>query len=126
MNLYRIVLPVMNIERADRFYSYVFDMPGKRVSPGRHYFKLGQVILALYDPDADGDEGIGQWNFHENQYLYFAVADLESIHLKLLSSECLDVDKRIRVMPWGERLFYARDPFSNPICFVDEKTVFGL
>ncbi len=24
----------------------------------------------------------------------------------------------------GERLFYARDPFDNPICFVDEKTVF--
>jgi hypothetical protein len=27
-------------------------------------------------------------------------------------------------MPWGERMFWARDPFDNPISFVDEKTVF--
>jgi hypothetical protein len=34
------------------------------------------------------------------------------------------VDDRIRKRPWGEKSFYARDPFGNPICFVDEKTVF--
>jgi hypothetical protein len=27
-------------------------------------------------------------------------------------------------MPWGERLFYAKDPSGNPICFVDEGTLF--
>jgi hypothetical protein len=27
-------------------------------------------------------------------------------------------------MPWGERRFWARDPFGNPISFVDEKTLF--
>ena len=26
--------------------------------------------------------------------------------------------------PWGERAFYAKDPFGNKICFVDEKTLF--
>jgi uncharacterized glyoxalase superfamily protein PhnB len=26
--------------------------------------------------------------------------------------------------PWGERSFYLRDPFGNPLCFVDETTVF--
>jgi hypothetical protein len=28
------------------------------------------------------------------------------------------------VRPWGERSFYAFDPFGNGLCFVDEKTVF--
>ena len=26
--------------------------------------------------------------------------------------------------PWGERSFYAHDPFGNPVCFVDERTLF--
>jgi len=26
--------------------------------------------------------------------------------------------------PWGERSFYASDPFDNLLCFVDERTVF--
>ena len=26
--------------------------------------------------------------------------------------------------PWGERSFYANDPFGNKICFVDRPTVF--
>jgi hypothetical protein len=26
--------------------------------------------------------------------------------------------------PWGERSFYMNDPSGNPLCFVDEKTVF--
>ena len=28
------------------------------------------------------------------------------------------------VRPWGERSFYAFDPFGNGLCFVDETTVF--
>jgi hypothetical protein len=34
------------------------------------------------------------------------------------------IDQGIDTMPWGERLFYARDPFSSRICFVDERTLF--
>ena len=26
--------------------------------------------------------------------------------------------------PWGERSFYGRDPFGNPICLVDSGTTF--
>jgi uncharacterized glyoxalase superfamily protein PhnB len=37
---------------------------------------------------------------------------------------CQSLDDGIETRPWGERSFYARDPFGNPICFVDEKTVF--
>ena len=30
----------------------------------------------------------------------------------------------IVVRPWGERSFYAEDPWSNPLCFVEEGTVY--
>jgi hypothetical protein len=26
--------------------------------------------------------------------------------------------------PWGERSFYASDPFGNPLCFVSRESVF--
>jgi hypothetical protein len=31
---------------------------------------------------------------------------------------------RIATRPWGERSFYLRDPFGNPLCFVDAATLF--
>lgn len=124
MKLYRIIFPVTDIERAAAFYSYVFEQAGQRVSSGRHYFDLGGTIIACYDPVADGDELNDGWQFHDNQYIYIAVKNLENMHRKLQASECKAVDAAIETMPWGERLFYAKDPFGNPVCFVDEKTVF--
>jgi hypothetical protein len=29
------------------------------------------------------------------------------------------------VRPWGERSFYADDPWGNPLCFVEEGTVYA-
>ena len=34
------------------------------------------------------------------------------------------VESSIESKPWGERIFYARDPFGNPIAFVDASTAF--
>lgn len=124
MKLYRIIFPVTDIEKAAEFYSGIFGMPGKQVSPGRHYFNLGGTILACYDPIADGDEIKQRWAFHENQYIYIATDNLETVHQKFIGSNSMHVDKSIETMPWGERLFYANDPFGNPICFVDSKTIF--
>lgn len=124
MKLYRIIFPVTDIEKAAAFYGDLFEQAGQRVSPGRHYFDLGGTILACYDPVADGDDAGNGWKFHKNQYIYIAVKDLENIHRKLLGSESKAVDAAIETMPWGERLFYAGDPFGNPVCFVDEKTIF--
>lgn len=126
MKLYRIILPVNNIDEATRFYADLLEQQGQRVSPGRHYFNLEGTILACYDPIADGDEIKQRWSFHENQYIYIATDNLESIHQKLIQlSECKYIDSHINKMPWGERLFYANDPFGNPICFVDRKTIFS-
>lgn len=123
MNLYRVILPVPDINRAAQFYATVFKTPGRRVSPGRHYFACGDAILACYDPVADGDGEQGGWRFHPLQYLYFAVDDLESA-LALVQSAGGQLDDPIATMPWGERMFYARDPFGSRISFVDRKTLF--
>lgn len=124
MKLYRIIFPVNDIEKAARFYADIFDQPGQRVSPGRHYFDLEGTILACYDPVADGDKISQPWVFHENQYIYIATDHLETVHRKFRQSGSQYVDEHISEMPWGERLFYANDPFGNPVCFVDRKTVF--
>jgi len=122
-NLYRIILPVKDIDEAATFYSRILGIEGSRVSPGRHYFNLGNTILACYSPAADGDELKEGWMHHENQYIYISVNDLEET-FSLASSSKGEIIKTIEEMPWGEILFYMRDPSGNPICFVDEKTIF--
>lgn len=124
MKLYRIILPVQNIDEAERFYSHLFKMQGQRVSPGRHYFNLEGTILACYDAKADGDDDNPIWKVHFNQYVYIAVDNLEEVYEALVRLDRTKIDSDIEKMPWGERLFYAKDPWNNPICFVDKTTVF--
>jgi uncharacterized glyoxalase superfamily protein PhnB len=121
--LYRIIVPVPDVDRAAAFWAAVFETPGTRVSPGRHYFDCGGTILACYDPVADGDDAGAGWRHHENQYVYFAVADLERAAARLTAAGARDVTP-IETMPWGERMVYARDPFGTPISFVDATTLF--
>jgi len=118
--LFRVILPVADIERAADFYRKVFLDDGERVSPGRHYFDCGGTILACYDPVADGDGDRGQWRL---EFFYFAVTDLDAA-LERVRSAGGRVTQEIKRMPWGERMFYARDPFDNRISFVDATTVF--
>ena len=121
--LCRVILPVPEIERAATFYAAVFGVPGLRVSPGRHYFDCGGTLLACYDPKADGDGGQEDWRFHPSQYLYFAVPDLEAVLARVQSAGGA-VTEGIELMPWGERMFYAEDPFGSRISFADERTLF--
>ena len=62
--LYRVILPVTDIERAAAFYGAVFGTEGQRVSAARHYFNCGGTILACYDPVADGDGVEDGWRPH--------------------------------------------------------------
>jgi catechol 2,3-dioxygenase-like lactoylglutathione lyase family enzyme len=127
--LYRVIVPVGDIERAAKFYTELLGVEGRRVSPGRHYFDCGGVILALFSPGADGDAGAPR---PLPDHIYFAVADLEAVFARAerlggLSTETGDGGLpmgRIAARPWGERSFYMHDPFGNPLCFVDEKTLF--
>jgi predicted enzyme related to lactoylglutathione lyase len=122
-DLYRVILPVKDIEAAVRFYSRVLRIVGERVSPGRHYFACGQTILACYDPVADGDAMGTGWLHHSRQYIYFATDELEAA-LESVRDSGGQIEAPIETQPWGERMFYAKDPFGNPVSFVDERTVF--
>ncbi len=121
--LYRVILPVTDIEKGAAFYAAMFQQPGERISPGRHYFDLGGTILAVYDPVADGDPLNDGWRYHQNQYIYVGVDDLEAAMKRARLAGAVLLSE-IESMPWGERLFYAHDPFDNPICLVDDQTLF--
>ena len=123
IRLFRVIVPVRDIEAAAVFYGAVLGVSGERVSPGRHYFDCGGTILACYDPVADQD-GLGDgWRHHFNQYLYFAIDDLDGARQAVIDAGGRDVTA-IETMPWGETMFYARDPFDNPISFVAAATTF--
>ena len=127
--LYRVILPVDSLDDGVRFYAALLDDAGMRISPGRHYFRCGEVTLAVYDPAADGDARTPRPNF---DHVYFAVDDLEAVfaraqRLGTLSKEVGDGGLpmgEIARRPWGERSFYLRDPFGNPLCVVDAASIF--
>jgi len=127
--LYRVLVPVKNIDDAEHFYGNVLQMPGERVSPGRHYFDCEGTILACFDPQADGD---GFPPKPRPEEIYIAVTDLEAIYERCqtfhaeFSSQLNDGQAlgEIHYRPWGERSFYVKDPFGNHLCFVDKETVF--
>src|SRR3954470_12346615 len=108
--LFRVILQVSDIESAARFYAAVLGVPGERVSRGRHYFDCGGTILACFDPQADGNGFDGPPN---PDHVYFAVEDLEAVHVRAGAAGCQKIDEVIRTWPWGERSFYATDPFGN-------------
>ena len=129
VRLYRLILPVGDLDRAAQFYQSLLEQDGVRISPGRHYFGVGAAILALYNPQADGDPTEPRPNF---EHVYFAVDDLDAVYQRAerlggLSPENGDGNLamgRIARRPWGERSFYMHDPFGNPLCFVDASTLF--
>ena len=120
IRLYRVILPVSDIERAAQFYAALLDASGSRVSPGRHYFGCGGVILACFDPRADGDP----WDASPNpDHVYFSVTDLEGT-LRSARDAGAVILRPIETQPWGERSFYCTDPFGNKLCFVAADTLF--
>ncbi len=121
LKLYRVILPVNDIEAAEAFYSRLLGTPGKRVSPGRHYFDLGGTILACYDAAADGDDGGFR---HNPEHIYISTPDLDSTFRTVVSLQSAVIDAAIETMAWGERSFYFTDPFGNRVCMVDERTKF--
>jgi predicted enzyme related to lactoylglutathione lyase len=119
--LFRVILPVSSIENAAAFYQAVLEQPGVRVSPGRHYFGCAGVILACFDPRADGDP----WDATPNpDHVYLAVPDLDACYERVAAAPGSVIREPIRTQPWGERSFYSTDPFGNKLCFVDDRTLF--
>jgi hypothetical protein len=64
--------------------------------------------------------------------LYFTVGDLDAAFERADLLKCLSPESvhdapagGIVVRPWGERSFYVEDPWKNPLCFVEEGTVYA-
>ncbi len=119
VRLFRAIVPVGDVDRAAAFYSAVLGLAGERISGGRHYFDCGGTILACVDPEGRDLE------LRANpDHVYFAVDDLEATLERVRAAGPSWLDETITVRPWGERSFYARDPWGNPICFVEAGTEF--
>jgi catechol 2,3-dioxygenase-like lactoylglutathione lyase family enzyme len=127
--LFRVILPVSDMDRATAFYETALGMKGMRVSPGRHYFDCDGTILACFDPNADGD---GYEPKPLTEWLYFAVDDIKATYAACKKAGATfapgdvhgDPAGQIAKRPWGERSFYIHDPFGNKLCFVDRATLF--
>ena len=81
--LFRVIVPVSSIDEGAAYYAAVLDKPGRRISPGRHYFGCGQCILACFDPRADGDP----WDAKPNpDHICFAVDEVEEYFRRVKGS----------------------------------------
>lgn len=127
--VFRVILPVSGIEEAAAFYGAVLGQPGSRVSPGRHYFRCGDVVLACYDPVADGDADAV---VRASEPVYLAVLDVEDALQRAAAAGARPGSGlvhgapmgEIHRRPWGEVSVYLTDPFGNWLCFVEEGTEF--
>ena len=128
--LFRIILQVDDLDKAEDFYGKLLGDGGRRIPRGaRHYIDCGPVILALVDVTGEGT--IDTKPVQLPDYIYFSVANLESVHTRAKELNCLSDEDvhgasagEIVKRPWGERSFYVHDPWGNGLCFVDENTLF--
>ncbi len=122
--LFRLNIEVGDIERAASFYSELLEIEGRPQPGGRCYFRAGPVTLQVVETDESGRRLAAK-------ALYFLTADLDSMHRRAKALGCLSEEPvhgiaggEPAVRPWGERSFYADDPWGNPLCFVEEGTVY--
>lgn len=120
-SIFRIFIPVTDFDRAIAFYQRLFADEGRIIHRGRQYFDCGAVILAVIENNGAPI----------SDHIYFSVPSLEAFFTRAKELGCLErsdihgsPSDEIQVRPWGERSFYARDPFGNGLCFVDETTLF--
>ena len=123
---FRLNIEVGNLDKADSFYSTLLGLQGRRQAGSRVYFTCGAVTLQVVDVSSGGKPHTAA------KALYFTVKDLEAIFERAKSLGCLSRESvhdapggGIVVRPWGERSFYCEDPWKNPLCFVEEGTVYG-
>jgi catechol 2,3-dioxygenase-like lactoylglutathione lyase family enzyme len=122
---FRLNVEVGDLDAAIAFYTDLLGVEGRKQPGRRCYFDCGPVTLQVLDVSSNRPPHPAA------KALYFAVENLEAAFdrakaLRYLSRE--DVHDApaggIVVRPWGERSFYAEDPWGNPLCFVEEGTVY--
>jgi len=94
MHLFRVIVPVEDVERAAAFYARLLGVDGERVTSGRHYFDCEGTILACWDPVADGDPVFPGPN---RGHVYLATAeDLETVRARVLADGALPTRNAVR------------------------------
>ncbi|MEA2162350.1 MAG: hypothetical protein QOK37_477 [Thermoanaerobaculia bacterium] len=123
---FRLNIEVGDLDAAVTFYSTLLDVQGRRQAGSRCYFDCGPVTLSVLDVSSQSAPHTAA------KALYFTVKDLDAAFARAQSLGCLSRESvhdapggGIVVRPWGERSFYAEDPWHNPLCFVEEGTVYG-
>jgi len=124
--LFRLNLEVGDLDRAERFYATLLGVEGRRQAGARVYFQAGPVTLQVVDVSGRGAPHPAP------KALYFTVRDLEAAFDRARELGCLSRESvhdapggGIVVRPWGERSFYAEDAWANPLCFVEDGTVYA-
>jgi len=125
-SFFRLNIEVGNLDEAEKFYGELFGVEGRRQRGSRIYFNAGPVALQVVDVS------IGGIPHPAAKALYFTVQDLDAIHARAKSLDALSTELvhgepggEIAVRPWGERSFYAEDPWGNPLCFVQQDTTYS-
>src|SRR5438552_6525950 len=122
---FRLNVEVANLEKAIAFYTKLLGIQGRKLPGSRCYFQCGPVTLSVLDVSSIGKPHPAA------KALYFTVENLDAIFKRAKALGCLSQESvhdapggGIVVRPWGERSFYAEDPWNNPLCFVEAGTVY--
>jgi catechol 2,3-dioxygenase-like lactoylglutathione lyase family enzyme len=122
---FRLNIEVGDLPAAIRFYTGLLGVEGRKQAGSRCYFECGPATLQVVDVSAAREPHPAA------KALYFTVADLEAAFARAQALQCLSRESvhdapggGIVVRPWGERSFYVEDPWKNPLCFVEEGTVY--
>jgi len=120
--LFRINIEVGDIAKAQAFYETLLGVEGRPQMGARCYFEAGVTLQVVQTPAPHAAA----------KALYFVVDDLDAVHARARELDCLSSEAvhgepggQPVVRPWGERSFYADDPWGNPLCFVDAGTVYA-
>lgn len=123
MRLFRLNLEVEDLAAAASFYSILLGQEARPQPGSRCYVTAGGVDLQIVQVPAPQ---------LVPKALYFAVDDLDAVHARARDLGCLSKEMvhgtpagEPVVRPWGERSFYADDPSGNPLCFVDQGTIYA-
>ena len=120
--LFRLNIEVGSVDQAHDFYSELLGIEGRPQMGSRVYFDAG-VTLQVVEAQSPHTAA---------KALYFEVPNLDTVHERAKRLDCLS-DGSVHgtpagepvVRPWGERSFYADDPWGNPLYFVEQGTIYS-
>src|SRR5262245_45940822 len=124
-SFFRLNIEVGDLDQAAEFYARLLGLEGRKQAGSRCYFSCGPVTLQVVDVSSMGTPHPAA------KALYFTVRDLDAVFARAKELGCLSGDDvhgvsggAISVRPWGERSFYIEDKWRNPLCFVEEGTIY--